>query len=61
MSCVSTDLLGEYVKIPDHGDAGWIRAVFADESHIFVLVQRDNVSKDFKTYFAAEMVMPEVK
>ena len=54
---VQTDLIGKYVSIPDDGDAGWIRAVYVASNSLFVFVQRDNSSRDFKSYFASQ-IMP---
>ena len=54
---VQTNLLGEYVNIPDDGDAGWIRAVYSYDGDLLVLVQRDNVSKDFRIYNAESVTM----
>ena len=59
---VQTDLLGRYVYIPSEGDAGWVRAVWAagsSRSHLMVFVERDNVSRDFKTYYAEHIVVPK--
>lgn len=54
---MKTNLLGEYVKIPGEGDAGWVRAVWDGRSgNLYVLVQRDNVSNDAKIYLANELI-----
>jgi len=58
---MQTNLLGEYVSIPDEGDAGWIRAVFVADDVLYFLVQRDNVSKDLRIYYAETVVIPEGK
>ena len=53
MSSVISDLVGEYVWIHDEGDAGTVRAVFTDrDGELFVLINRDNVSQDFRVYSA---------
>jgi len=54
---VQTDLVGEYVTIPDEGDAGWIRAVFVASGALYVLVQRHNPSQDLKVYYALNIVV----
>ena len=57
-----TDLIGRYLTIPSEGDAGWVRAVWSagsSRTHVMVLVERDNVSKDFKTYYAEQLVAPK--
>jgi len=52
MSLVS-NLLGQYVWIHSQGDAGTVCAVFVREAGgLYVLVHRDNVSKDFRIYNA---------
>jgi hypothetical protein len=58
---VETNLVGEYVTIPDEGDAGWVRAVFVSGGDVQLLVQRDNISRDLRSYFAELVVIPEVK
>lgn len=57
---VQTNLIGEYVSIPDEGDAGWVRAFFVAEDVPFVLVQRNNVSRDMRIYYVENIVIPEV-
>ena len=52
---VQTDLIGRYVIFPNDGDAGWIRAVYAVGPQLMVFVERDNVSRDFRSYFAVDM------
>lgn len=62
MNGLKTDLIGEFVAIPDEGDAGWIRAVYVNAGgQLMVAVQRDNQANDLKTYLAYDIVFPEVK
>lgn len=59
---VQTDLLGRYITIPAEGDAGWVRAVWSagsSRTHVMVLVERDNVSRDFRAYYAETLVAPK--
>ena len=58
---IQTNLVGEYVSIPDEGDAGWVRAVFVAEDVLYVLVQRNNVSRDMRIYYVENIVIPETK
>lgn len=54
---VQTELLGCYLSAPDDGDAGWVRAVWVQGGELKVLLERDNVSHDFRTYYANNLVL----
>lgn len=61
MSFVQTDLVGAFVKIPDEGDQGVVRAVWTWNATLYVAVQRDNPSRDIRVYVSSDVSILEVK